>query len=215
MSILITHAGEIATAFSVTLALFAAAAVCALTLGATLAVTRSLPVGTLRRIAAGYVSVMRNTPVVLVFFFITFGLPQLGLRFSFFAYATIALALYEAAHVCESLRSGFNAIAPGQSQAARSLGMSGAMMLREILLPQAVRNAVPALGNNLISLAKATSLAGSFGVVEATAQLHRLTIEEPGAVFVVFCGIAAGYVAINLAVATVVRRFELRLAVPA
>ncbi|KAF7599622.1 MAG: amino acid ABC transporter permease [Candidatus Dactylopiibacterium carminicum] len=212
MQLLIASLAEIAAGFRLTLLLFLASACLALVAGTALAIASLLPVGILRRLAAGYVAVMCNTPVVLVFFLITFGFPQLGLRLSFFVYATLALALYEASYICESLRSGFNTIAPGQSQAARSLGMDAITMLRTVLLPQAVANAIPAIGNNLISLAKATALAGSFGVVEATAQLHRLTIDNPGEVFTLFAGIASGYVVLNLAIAALMHCVESRMA---
>ena len=197
-----------------TLMLFAASAVICVIIGMVLAIMRVAPVGSLSVFAALYVAILRNAPPVLVFFIVTLGLPVVGVRLSFFTYAVIALSLYEAAFMCEALRSGINFVSLGQSEAARSIGMSSAQMLRYVIIPQAVRNSVPAICNYLIALCKATSIAGTFGVVEATITLKYIAFENPGDVFVIFLGIAAGYLVINTTISALLRLYEARVSMP-
>lgn len=208
MSVLIDNLGNILNGFKVTLALFAAGAVCTILLGVVLGVMRTVPVVGFRVFSAIYVGIFRNVPVVLVYFVVTLCLPMVGLRMPFFAYAVIALTLYESSFVCEAVRSGLNFVDRGQSEAARSIGMSGVQMLTVIILPQALRHTLPAIANYMISLNKATSIAGVFGVAEATIQLKYLADENPSDIFVIFLGIGSGYMLINFAIAASLHFYE-------
>ena len=89
--------------------------------------------------------------------------------------AALGLAVYTASFVCETVRSGVNTVPLGQAEAARSLGMSHVQAMRYIILPQAIRNIMPALGNDLIALLKDTSLVSVLGVREMT-QVSRLSV---------------------------------------
>lgn len=213
MAVLIDNFPAILRGFGMTLMLFAASAVVCLILGTILAVMRVVPIQGLNVFAGLYVTIVRNAPPVLVFFIITLGLPVLGIRLSFFTYAVIALSIYEASFICEAVRSGINFVPAGQSEAARSIGMSGTQMLRYVVLPQALANSVPAICNYLIALCKATSIAGTFGVVEATITLKYIAFENPGDVFVIFMGIAAGYIIINTTIARLLRIYESKVSV--
>jgi glutamate transport system permease protein len=208
MHALIENLPNLLSGLTMTLALFAVSAVCTIIVGTVLSLMRISPLPSLNGAASIYVEMMRATPVVLVFFFVCFGLPSLGVRVPFFVYAVIALTLYESSYVCEALRSGYNSVAIGQAEAARSIGMSGANMLWRIILPQAVANSVPAIGNNMIALCKATAIAGSFGVMEATAMLHKLALDNPGEIFFLFGGVAAGYALINVTLGLLIRIYE-------
>ena len=95
-------------------------------------------------------------------------LPELNL--SKFASIVIALVFNSAAYVCEIVRAGIDAVDPGQTEAARSLGMSGAQGMRRIVLPQAVRNILPALCNEFVAVIKETSLASTFFVGDLMTQ---------------------------------------------
>jgi His/Glu/Gln/Arg/opine family amino acid ABC transporter permease subunit len=144
----------------------------ALVVGTLVALMRVSPIAPLRWIGASYVEFFRNTPLVVQLFFLFFGLPFLGLRFSpdlfenIFRAAFVGMALYHGAYVAEVVRGGLLAVERGQIEAARSLGLSYPQMLREVQLPQTFRAVIPPLGNVAIALVKNTSLASTIGVSE-------------------------------------------------
>ena len=113
-----------------------------------------------------YVEVFRNTPLLIQIFIVYFGLPQLGLRLSPFISGLSALTLYTAAYNVEIFRSGLEAVPRGQHEAAHSTGLSPFQEAMYIIIPQALRIAFPALGNNLVSLLKNSSLVSTIGMVE-------------------------------------------------
>ena len=111
-----------------------------------------------------YIEVIRGTPILLQLYVFYFVLPELlpFLEMSTFMWVAIAMCINSSAYVSEVIRSGIQAVDKGQTEAARSLGMSqGQTMLRSIL-PQAIRNILPALGNEFIMILKETSLASTF-----------------------------------------------------
>src|SRR5262245_27075745 len=113
-------------------------------LGTLLAAMRVSPVPVLRLLGTAYVTIFRNTPLTLVFFFFAFAYPRLGLSdVSFFIRAVLALTVYTAAFVCEILRSGINTVDVGQAEASRALGLTFTQTLTEIVIPQAIRSVVP------------------------------------------------------------------------
>jgi glutamate transport system permease protein len=213
VSVLIDQFPLILQGFWMTIRLTAIAALVALVLGTVLAAMRVSPTPPLRWAATGYVELVRNTPLTLVFVLMVFGLPELGFRFSFFARAAISLSLYSAAFVCEVLRSGINAVQPGQAEAARALGMTFVQTMRTIVLPQAFRTVIPPLGNLLIALTKNTAIAEAFGVVEATGTFDNLVRDFPGSFWALFLGTAAGYVLIVWATSAALRLVERRAVV--
>ncbi len=119
-----------------------------------------------RWVVAAYVEAFRNTPLLIQIFFIYFGLPTLGLRLPAFGSGLLALSLYSAAYNAEVFRAGLEAVPFGQREAARSTGLSGWQEARHVVVPQALRIAFPALGNNLVSLVKNSSLVSVIGMVE-------------------------------------------------
>jgi cystine transport system permease protein len=122
----------------------------------------------LRVLAVSYVSIFRGTPLLVQILIIYFGLPQVGVRLEPIPSAILALSLHAGAYLSENLRSGFLAVDKGQWEAAFSIGMTYARVLRRIILPQAIRVAIPPLGSRFISLMKDTSLASVVTVVELT-----------------------------------------------
>jgi glutamate transport system permease protein len=213
MQVLIENSDNILAGFRTTLVLFVVAAVGSLVLGTVLTTLRVSPVPTLRAAGTLYVNVARNLPLVVVFIFISFGLPQLGIRSSFFVLAALALTLYTAAFVSEALRSGINAVHAGQAEAARSVGMTFGQTLSLVVLPQAFRTVVPPLASILIALAKNTAVAEAFGVTEASYQLDSLVRDRPDALYTLFFGIAFGYLVITLATAGAARLVESKVAI--
>jgi glutamate transport system permease protein len=202
------------SAFLTTLSLAVVSGVCALLLGTVLAGMRVSPVPPLRGLATFYVEVFRNTPLTVVFFFLAFGIVEIDLQFpSRFITAVAALSLYTAAFVCEALRSGINAVPPGQAEAARALGLTFGQALRQVVLPQAFRTVVPPLGNVWIALAKNTSIAAGFAVTELTASLQRLANVNADQLLAVFAAVVAGYLVITLPSAWLIRVVENRVAI--
>jgi glutamate transport system permease protein len=211
LSELVSRLGE---GFLVTLQLYGWSLAIATVLGTVLAGMRVSPIAPLRAVGTTYVNLFRNTPLVVLFLLAVVGLPALGLlQGSFFWRAVTALSTYTAAFVCEVLRSGINTVQPGQAEAARSIGMTFSQTLGIVVLPQAIRNVIPPLASVYIALAKNTSVAGAFGVTDATYQLSGLVEDYPGSLYYTFFGIAAGYIAIVLAVSGSSAILERRAAV--
>jgi glutamate transport system permease protein len=201
-------------AFLTTLALAVASGLCALVLGTVLAAMRVSPVPALRGLSTVYVEVFRNTPLTVVFFFLAFGLVYVDLQFpSRFITAVAALSLYTAAFVCEALRSGINAVPPGQAEAARAIGLDFRQSLTTVVLPQAFRTVVPPLGNVWIALAKNTSIAAGFAVTDLTAVLQRLANANADQLAMVFIAVVLGYLVITLPSAWALSVLERRLAI--
>jgi len=200
-------------AFLTTLSLSLLAGLLALVLGTLLAAMRVSPVAPLRGLATFYVEVFRNTPLTVVFFFIIFGLPQIDFVIDFFPGAVLSVGLYTAAFVCEAVRSGINAVSPGQAEASRALGLTFGQSLREVVLPQAFRTVVPPLGNVLIAMVKNTSIAAGFSVSELSSTLPRLVNADAGDLLFVLLGVVIGYMLITLPAAYAVHRLERKVAI--
>ena len=200
-------------AFLTTLGLSLLAGLLALVLGTLLAAMRVSPIPPLRGLATVYVETLRNTPLTVVFFFIIFGLPQIDFVVGFFPGAVLSVGLYTAAFVCEALRSGVNAVPPGQAEAARALGLTFGQSLSAVVLPQAFRTVVPPLGNVLIAMVKNTSIAAGFSVSELSSLLPRLVNADAGDLTLVLVGVVLGYMVITLPSAAAVNRIERRVAI--
>ena len=112
--------------------------------------------------------------------------------------AILALAVYHAAFVCESIRSGVNTIPVGQAEAARSLGMSFGQNLRHVILPQAFRGAITPLGNVLIALTKNTTVVVAIGVVQISHTMRRMIEFRSDKLFEIFGLVALAFVVITL-----------------
>lgn len=127
----------------------------------------------LRMIATAYVEVTRATPLILQLIYIYYVLPEIGIRLDAFTASVIALSLNYSAYMSEVYRSGIQAITKGQHDAAFALGMTKPLAMRRIILPQAIRIVIPALGNYFISLFKDTALCSVVSMQEVlfTAQV--------------------------------------------
>ena len=117
-------------------------------------------------IAAIYVEIIRNTPILVQIMIIYFALPEIGISFTPFMSAIIALSINSGAYVSEIFRSGILAIDKGQMEAGRSWGLSYFQTMKLIILPQALKNSLPALGNEFISLVKESSIVYFVGVAD-------------------------------------------------
>ncbi|MEV0190962.1 amino acid ABC transporter permease [Kitasatospora purpeofusca] len=195
-----------------TLSLFLVSAVLALVLGVLIASFRVSPVKPLRVFGTAWVTLLRNTPLTLLFFIVVLGLPRFDITLPFFTFAVLALGCYTSAFVCEAMRAGVNTVPVGQGEAARSLGMTFGQTMGLVVLPQAYRSVVAPIGSVMIALAKNTAIAGSFSVTELLGTYR--TINELGYSIVwTFVWIAVGYLIITLAVSLVFNLLERRVAV--
>ena len=128
----------------------------------------------LRFLGAAYVEVFRNTPLLIQIFIIYFGLPSLGLKLSPYVSGLTALVLYVGAYNTEVIRAGLEAVPKGQTEAAKSLGLTSFQTFLYVILPQTFRIALPALGNNWVALVKNSSLVSVIGMVELTFVTYDL-----------------------------------------
>lgn len=167
---------ELLSAFWLNVRIFLIAEPLILILGLLVALARGLraPVFLpLRVIATVYVDVFRGVPTILVIFLLGFGMPALrlpGVPSDPIFWGTTALVLSYGAYVAEVFRAGINSVHPSQRMAARSLGLSHWQTDRYVVLPQAVRNVVPPLLNDFISLQKDTALVAVLGPIEVLRQ---------------------------------------------
>lgn len=184
--------------FRTTVSLTLLAAIGALVLGTLLAAMRVSPVPPLRWAAAGYVRLVRNTPLTVVFFLVVFGLPEVDVKLPFFRFAVLALSIYTAAFVAEAVRSGINSVPAGQAEASRSIGMTFSQTLRLVVLPQAFANIVPPLASVFIALLKNTSIASAFFVFEGIQSMNQLITAHGDAVLAIIAAAAVAYLVLAL-----------------
>lgn len=143
--------------------------------------------------AASVVWLMRGTPLLVQILFVYYALPAVFPIFKFneFVAAMIALSLNVGAYNAEAIRAGIKAVHKGQTEAARSLGLSKFKTMRYVVLPQAIRIVIPPLVNNLVALLKDSSLASSIGLLELTLSGNRITSEtfQPAPVLITVAGV--------------------------
>jgi len=184
----------------------------ALVIGTLTAAARVSPVPPLRAAGMFYVETVRNTPLLVIFVLFYFALPKAGIQYPRFESAIIVLGLYTGTFVAETVRSGINAVAGGQAEAARSLGLTFPQTLGVVVLPQALRTVVPPLGSVFIALIKNSSLALVIGVQELTFEANHLAHETARAI-PVYLGAAIAYLLLALPSGWVVAVIERKVAI--
>jgi polar amino acid transport system permease protein len=155
--------------------------------------------------------VFMGTPLLLQLYLIYFGLVQIGLDLNAFIAGAIALSLHFAVYNSDIIRSAITAVDKGQFEASRSLGLSQFQVMRKVIVPQAVANVTPALGNMMIALLKESALVSVIGVMELTLAAQR-AISDSFRPFEFYIAAAAIYYFLNLGLEQVVRRAESRSA---
>ena len=142
------------------------------TIMATLRMSRIPP---LKWIAVAYIEFVRGTPLMVQLMFIFYGLPMVGVKipdiawipnFSRFAAGILAMSMHSCADVAEIIRSGIQAVDAGQTEAARSVGFSAGAAMQLVVLPQAIRNILPALGNEFVTVIKESSIVSVIGIAD-------------------------------------------------
>jgi His/Glu/Gln/Arg/opine family amino acid ABC transporter permease subunit len=161
----------------------------------------------LRWVVKAYVEVIRGTPLLLQLIYVYYVLPEIGIRLDAFTAGVLALTLNYSAYISEVYRSGIQAIAKGQHDAAAALGMTHALAMRRIILPQAIRIVVPALGNYFIGLFKDTALCSAVSIQELvfTAQVHAALNFQ---YFTLYTVVAAMYFLVSFPAARLVNYLE-------
>ena len=159
-----------------------------------------------------YITVIRGTPLLLQLWFIFYGLPGMGIEIDRFPSAIIGLALHNGAYISEIFRGAIESIHFGQKEAAVSLGMTKAEALRRVILPQAVRRAIPSLGNQFIIAIKDSSLASVITITEIM-LLARQYVAATFNVFPIFFVAASYYLIITMGLTKLLSIVEKKLKV--
>ncbi|MBX8416933.1 ABC transporter permease subunit [Staphylococcus aureus] len=136
-------------------------------LGAFVALMKLSKIKIISWIASIYIEILRGTPMLVQVFIVFFGITAaLGLDISALVCGTIALVINSSAYIAEIIRAGINAVDKGQMEAARSLGLNYRQTMKSVIMPQAIKNILPSLGNEFVTLIKESSIVSTIGVGE-------------------------------------------------
>ena len=144
-------------------------------LGTLLSLLRMSRIKPLKWLATAYIEFIRGTPLMVQLMFIFYGLPMTGIvipdisfipNFSRFSAGIIAMSMNSCAYVAEVIRSGIQAVDYGQTEAARSIGFTNGQTMSLVVLPQAVKNILPALGNEFVTVIKESSIVSVIGIAD-------------------------------------------------
>ena len=197
----------------------------ALLLGAVIGVLRTVPNRFLSGLAATYVELFRNVPLLVQLFIWYFVLPELVPAslgdaykqshpvFQQFLAAMVCLGLFTSARVAEQVRSGINALPRGQKNAGLALGFSLPQVYRHVLLPMAFRLIVPPLTSEFLNIFKNSAVCSTIGLLELAAQGRQL-VDYTAQPYESFIAVTVAYVAINIIVMTLMKKLEDKVRVP-
>lgn len=143
-------------------------------LGLVVAICRRTRLAPLRGLMNIYVAFIRGTPLLVQVLLVVYGLPQLGVKLPRMTLCIIALVINSGAYMAELIRAGLQSVEKGQVEAAESLGMSSGQTMLYIILPQAVKVTLPAMGNEFVAIIKESSILYAVGVYELTYQAYKL-----------------------------------------
>jgi polar amino acid transport system permease protein len=195
-----------------TVSLSVSAIALAVVIGALLALAGLSGHPLLRGLNRVYVECFRAIPLLVLLLWVYYGLPVVtGLQFGTFVAGLIALALSDSAFEAEVFRAGFQSVPRGQREAAETLGLSRPQTFRFIILPQAVRTILPALGNQFVYVLKMSSLVSVVGLQELTRRANELNVTEYRPLEI-YSFLVLEYLALILLASWGVRRLERRLA---
>lgn len=187
-------------------------------LGLLICLMRMSKIKIFKWLASGYIQILRGTPLFVQIFIIYFGLPQFGIQFpsignisSEFISGAFALSINSSAYVAEIFRSGIQSVDKGQMEASRSLGLGYIDTMRFVIVPQAIKNVLPALGNEFITLVKESSIISVIGVQELMFRggIVRTSIAKPFEPYIV---VAIMYLIITTILSWLVGLLEKKLA---
>lgn len=180
-----------------------------LTLGIVLGFAERSQKKILRYSATTYATLFRGTPMLVQILFVYYVLPQFGIRISPFWAATLAIGLNSGAYISQIVRSGISSVQKGQWEAAHTLGLSRWQTVRYIIFPQALRIALPGLGNEWITLVKDSSLASIIGVMELSKEGSVIRSRTYDA-FSILLAVSCIYLILTTTLSCIVRNLEKR-----
>lgn len=203
----------------VTLIISLVAVMGGLVIGLLVAIAKRSKYRVLRGLATIYVDVLRGTPLLVQVLILAYGVPQIirsitDVQFNWehmIIVGFIACGINSSAYMAEIIRSGLQAVDIGQTEAARSLGLSSSQTMRYIIVPQAFKIIVPALGNEFVTLIKETSILSVAGIVEVTRR-GTLWASSSFLSFQAYLGVAIIYLIMTLTLSRLVAYIERRLA---
>lgn len=179
-------------------------------LGTLLGLAQTSKSRVLRWLSTLYVTIVRGIPMLIQIYAAFYILPQFGLLLPAFWVAVIAIGLNSAAYVSQIIKAGIRSIGKGQIEAGRVLGLNNTQITRYIILPQAFRIVIPALGNEFITLIKDSALASTIGVVELTKEgifIRGRTFDS----VTVFFAVACIYLLITTSFSLIINSIEKRM----
>ncbi len=180
-------------------------------LGALVALAGLSPRKWLKRINRVYVELFRSIPLLVLLLWVFYGLPVIiGLQLGVFATGVLSLAVSDSAFEAEVFRAGIQSVPKGQLEAAKSLGLPWSLQMRLVVLPQAIKVILPALGNQFVYVLKMSSLISVIGLPELTRRANELNVNEyrPLEVYTL---LVAEYLMLILVVSWLVRRLERKM----
>ncbi len=220
-----TYLGWILVGLQITVALSLASWIIALVVGSIMGMLRTVPNRFLRGMAAVYVEVFRNIPLLVQLFIWYFVLPELlparlgtaikqqnPLVQQFLA-ATACFGFFTGARICEQVRSGIESLSKGQKAAGLALGFTLPQTYRHVLVPMAFRIILPPLTSEMLNLVKNSAVASTMGLLELTAQALQL-VEYTNQPYESFIAVTLLYPLVNLVIMTLMRWVETRARVP-
>jgi polar amino acid transport system permease protein len=166
-----------------------------------------------RRPGRAYITIIRNTPILVLILFTYFALPQLGLTLSKIDSFILTLAIYSGAYLAEVFRAGLLSVPVGLREAGLAIGLGEMQIRGAIIFPLMVRNVLPSLGSTFISLFKDTSLAAAIAIPELTFEARKINVET-FRVIETWIVVSLLYVATCSVLAALVRVAERRLSIP-
>lgn len=220
-----TYLGWMWSGFQLTVGLSLSAWVLALVMGSFMGVLRTLPAGWASRLAAAYVEVLRNIPLLVQLFIWYFIVPELLPRswgdaikqsppaLQQFGAAFLCLGLFTSARVCEQVRAGIQSLPIGQTRAALALGLSLPQTYRYVLLPMAFRLVVPPLTSEFLNIFKNSCVCSTIGLLELAAQGRQL-VDYTAQAYESFIAVTLMFLLINVVVMGLMHVLERKLRVP-
>jgi polar amino acid transport system permease protein len=206
-----THLGFLVAGLWATIAVSSVAIVCSVLLGAAVSLAGFARSRYPRGFNRAYVEVVRAVPLLVLILWVYYGLPVMfGLQLGIFVSGVIALALSDSAFEAEIFRAGIQSVEKGQIEAARSVGLTGWQTMRFIILPQAIRRVLPALGNQFVYMLKMSSILSVIGFEELTRRANELTVTEYRPLEI-YTFLVVEYLLLILLASGLVRRLERRL----
>ncbi|WP_270940313.1 amino acid ABC transporter permease [Romboutsia lituseburensis] len=182
---------------SITISVFLMTLIISIPLGIFITFLRLCQNKLISRLAKTYILIIRGTPLLLQLIFIFFGLPLLGIVFDRYTAAIIAFSLNYAAYFAEIFRGGINAIDKGQYEGALVLGFSKFDMYKKIIVPQVIKNILPAMSNEIITLIKDTAIVYTIGLndilriaqIKQNQQASLIPLIQAGLVYIIIIAV--------------------------